>query len=175
MDNKGGNFLEDRAKSIDAINTLVQWLVDKDNVSFSNVIELLREKRREEKTLTVPLSALKNRALGILEAVTKYLKEELNLTYHQIAVLLNRDDRPIWVTYNKAKGKFPQELFVDRASLKIPVSIFTNRKLGVLENLVRYLKENLGLKYSDIAKMIDRDNRTIWASYNRIKSKIKNE
>ena len=35
----------------------------------------------------------------------EYLKDKLNLTYHEIAVLLNRDDRTIWTCYNIAKKK----------------------------------------------------------------------
>ena len=102
---------------VNAVDTLIQNLIEKNKISFSEVIELLREKRREKKVVTFPLSILKNRSLGILEAVTKYLKEELNLTYHEMAALLNRDDRPIWTTYNKAKCKFPNRIVIDKNSI----------------------------------------------------------
>jgi hypothetical protein len=53
----------------------------------------------------IPTSIFLDRSISVLEAISKYLKEEKNLTYHQIAVLLNRDDRTIWTCYNRAKGK----------------------------------------------------------------------
>ena len=51
----------------------------------------------------------------------------------------------------------------------IPVSIF-NKKLGSLESIVKYMKEELSNK--KIGEMLNRDNRTIWSIYN--KAKIKN-
>ena len=55
--------------------------------------------------ISIPSSILANRSLSVLEAISKYLKEEKGLTYHEIAVLLNRDDRTIWTCYNRAKKK----------------------------------------------------------------------
>lgn len=56
---------------------------------------------------------------------------------------------------------------------KIPISIFSNRKLGVLEIVVKYLIENHSLTYSKIAVMLNRDDRTIWTAYKN--AKIKSE
>ena len=53
----------------------------------------------------VPLRIFQNRGLAPLEAISEYLKDEKELTYHQIAELLNRDDRTIWTCYNRAKKK----------------------------------------------------------------------
>ncbi|MDO8628496.1 MAG: hypothetical protein Q7R56_01970 [Nanoarchaeota archaeon] len=39
-----------------------------------------------------------------LEAIVVYLKEQ-QLTYHEIAVILARDDRTIWTVYRRAKKK----------------------------------------------------------------------
>ncbi|MEK6887206.1 MAG: hypothetical protein AABW88_05230 [Nanoarchaeota archaeon] len=55
--------------------------------------------------IKIPISVLSNRSLATLESVVVYLKENLNLTYHQIAELLNRDDRTIWTCYNRASKK----------------------------------------------------------------------
>ena len=60
-----------------------------------------------------------------------------------------------------------------KVEINIPVSIFDDRRLGVLESLVFYLRENLSLKNSEIAKLLNRDDRTIWTVYNRVKKKIK--
>ncbi|MDO8740267.1 MAG: hypothetical protein Q7J54_01690 [Candidatus Woesearchaeota archaeon] len=53
----------------------------------------------------IPVSILKDRKLSALEAISEYLKESLNMNYHEIAVLMNRDDRTIWTVYNRAKKK----------------------------------------------------------------------
>ena len=57
--------------------------------------------------------------------------------------------------------------------IKIQVSIFDDRRLGVLESLVFYLRDTLSLKNSEIAKLLNRDDRTIWTVYNRVNKKIK--
>ncbi len=53
----------------------------------------------------IPLHIFHNRELAPLEGISKYLKEVANLSYHEIAVLLNRNDRTIWTCYNRAKKK----------------------------------------------------------------------
>jgi len=53
----------------------------------------------------IPLAIFKDRTLKPLEAISEYLKERHNLNYHEIAVLLNRNDRTIWTCYQRAKKK----------------------------------------------------------------------
>lgn len=55
----------------------------------------------------------------------------------------------------------------------IPINILKNRNLGMLESTVCYLKDEKELKYSQIAKLLCRDQRTIWATYNKAKKKLK--
>lgn len=54
---------------------------------------------------SIPISVLRDRSLKPLEAIVEYLKDIQGLTYHEIAELLNRDDRTIWTVYNRAKKK----------------------------------------------------------------------
>lgn len=49
----------------------------------------------------------------------------------------------------------------------IPVSVFSNRELGVLETLIKCLRENFSMKHCTIAKLINRDDRTIWVAYSK--------
>ncbi len=158
-------------REIEAINTFVQAILKKNDISFSRLTELLREKREEKLVIKAPCCIFKERSLGILEALTIYLKEELNLSYSEIASLLNRDHRPIWMTYNNAKKKFNNKLILDKQSLQIPISIFSERKLGLLEALTKYLKEDIEMANHEIAGALNRDNKTIWTSYNRSKKK----
>ena len=56
-------------------------------------------------SLMIPSFVFKDRRLKVLEVLVEYLKEKREMSYHEIAVLLNRDDRTIWTTYQKAKKK----------------------------------------------------------------------
>lgn len=154
-------------KDIEAINTLIQNILEKDNISFSKFVGMLKKKREEETAIMVPSSVFKERSLGILESLVVYLKDNINLTYHEIASLLNRDDRVIWGTYNNARKKFKGNFVAGKQAILIPVFIFTNRKIGVLESLVKYMKEELKFENYEIAGILNRNNRTIWTSYSR--------
>ena len=54
---------------------------------------------------SIPVSILQDRNISVLENVAAYLKDTFGLTYHAIAVLLNRNDRTIWTVYQRAKKK----------------------------------------------------------------------
>ncbi|MEK6974686.1 MAG: hypothetical protein AABW41_05630 [Nanoarchaeota archaeon] len=55
--------------------------------------------------LVIPAHVLRDRKLSALESIIEYLKEIRKLNYHEISVLLNRDERNIWTMYNRAKKK----------------------------------------------------------------------
>lgn len=65
-------------------------------------------------------------------------------------------------------SEFAKEEIVNEFS--IPVSIF-NKRLGSLESIVKYMKEELKLSNKKIGEMLNRDNRTIWGIYNKAKTK----
>lgn len=59
----------------------------------------------------------------------------------------------------------------DRTSLaNIPAGIFS-AELGTLETVTKYLKENKGLRLTEIALILNRDTRTIWGAYNSSRHK----
>ncbi|MBU0979301.1 MAG: hypothetical protein KJ709_00710 [Nanoarchaeota archaeon] len=49
--------------------------------------------------------------------------------------------------------------------LNVPISIFADRRLGMLESLTFYLHDKKKLSFHEIAAMLKRDDRTIWSSY----------
>jgi len=119
----------------------------------------------------VPVSIFSH-SIGPLEALVKYLKEDKKLKYSQIAKLLKRDQRTIWVTYNDAIKNLKSKL--NKKSLeKIPISIFSNRRIGVLEHVVLYLKDVKKISVSDISTLLNRKNSTIWATYYNARGKNK--
>jgi hypothetical protein len=120
---------------------------------------------------SIPVEIFANKKLGILEAAVKYLREEKGFSLTEIAQMLNRDRRTVWSTYDFAQKKCPQRVFVSGSRYWIPVSVFTGRDFGVLESLTTHLIEHYRLKFSQIAVLLQRDQRTIWTVYNRAKKK----
>lgn len=72
-------------------------------------------------------------------------------------------------------GITPEQLLtaiVHNKTVSIPISAFSN-KLSVLEIVVKYLREKKDMKYSEIARLLNRDDRTIWSTYNNTLKKSK--
>ena len=113
-----------------------------------------------------------NDKLSTFESICKYLKENLKLTYHGIAELLKRDDRTIWTVYNHSIPKQKKKFDVRKKDITIPLKIFRDRKLSILEHITRYLKEDFGMTYHEIAELLKRDDRTIWTVYDRALKKM---
>lgn len=94
--------------------------------------------------------------------------------YQKISEILNGSDRDgDLLTALEVFLDVYKEERLKKESPQIQLSLFSHRKLGVLEIVVKYLKENLSLKYSQIATMLNRDQRTIWAAYDQAKEKEK--
>jgi len=148
----------------ETINLVVKELKDKYKITKKETINIIRQ----EEEIPISIFAAK---LGALEALTKYMKENLNLSYHEIAERISRNDRTIWTAYSKAKEKHTKP-FEIKDKTTIPLSIFKNRKLTILESTVLYLKER-GLKFSEIAALLSREQRNIWTIHSRAVKKIR--
>ena len=75
-------------------------------VTYRNAKRKLESKFVEEiSPYSIPVSILQDRNLSVLENVASYLKDTFGLTYHKVAILLNRNDRTIWTVYQRAKKK----------------------------------------------------------------------
>jgi len=143
---------------------------EKTGIKEDKIYKLI-EKEISGKAVEIPISIFNNGELSALEAIVKYMKENMKLKYSQIGVLLNRDERNIWTTYNNSKKKRKKKFSIKKKDYAIPASIFKNRKLSVLENITKYLKENKKLTYHNIAELLNRNDRTIWTVYNRAQTK----
>lgn len=53
----------------------------------------------------LPVSIISERKMSVLESITYYLRRNYDLSYHDVAELLKRDDRTIWTVYNRALRK----------------------------------------------------------------------
>ena len=133
---------------------------------------MILAKTKEDRVILIPLSVFLDRGVSVLEAISEYLKDSKELSYHEIAVLLNRDDRTIWTCYNRAKKKNPGHVVKLAESREhIPSSIFLDREVSVLETIVEYLKDERKLSYHEMAVLLNRDDRTVWTCYSRAKKK----
>lgn len=114
-----------------------------------------------------------NKRLSPLETVAKFLKENLALSFKDAAVLLNRNQKTVWQAYKNGSKKFTAKFQEDYSKYNVPISSLKDRRYSILESVVSYLKENYALNYHQIAVMLNRDQRTIWTVYNRLKNKRK--
>ncbi|MBT4823626.1 hypothetical protein HN695_04510 [Candidatus Woesearchaeota archaeon] len=122
--------------------------------------------------------------LGCLEAVVKYLRENLNLKLKDIAAKLQKSEANVRISYSKASKKHLKKFrtinVVDKhrkvtgAIVFVPLNIFVS-KLSMLEALVKFLKDDKELKYNEIGKLLGRNQRTIWTVYNRAIKKLNSE
>ena len=157
-------------KSFQILKLALDELKGKYNARTEDIFNLI-ERKPFSKEILIPVSIFEADGLSALEAVCKYLKEELDLNYSKIALILNRDSRTIWTTYNIARKKRKERLPARESKFSIPASIFTDRKLSVLEAIAGYLRDNFNLRYSEIAALLNRNERNMWAVYSRYKKK----
>ena len=101
----------------------------------------------ERKSYDSLLSDLsKDKVLGLF---LDHLKKEHNFSEKEILDTIQKDD----------------------SEIMIPVGIF-NEKLSSLESIIKYLVENLEMKNKDIARLLGRNIRTTWTTYNNAKKKF---
>jgi hypothetical protein len=142
-----------------------------------------------------PITALANRKFSVLEAIVTLMKDELGLKFIEIACELHRDPRNIFTAYQRARAKnketqsnessnplnrsvaglcrklnitekaLLEQLKTREAQTQIPTSIFSNEKLSGLELISKYLIENCGLQFAEAGRILNRDSRTVWTSY----------
>ena len=91
-------------KSFQILKLALEEIKDKYGINSNEILSLV-EKKSVSKEVLIPISIFKVEGLSALETICKYLKEELDLNYSKIALLLNRNDRTIWTVYQRAKKK----------------------------------------------------------------------
>ena len=137
---------------------------------FEDFLAYLKQRKEVEKD-SIPISIFSNRVLAPLEAAVKYLRENLDYSYGEISLLINRKSGPIGVTYRNSKRKFPSRFKVFLTQESIPISIFKYSKMTVFETIVTYLKDVRGFGFRKIAELLNRSYGTVWTVYRRAKIK----
>src|SRR3989344_9526448 len=161
-------FSLDKATDSEIKDILIDFLKEKYNLKNKDIREII--KKRREKEILLPVSIFNN-DLSTLENAVKYLKEHLYFNIKKISNLLERDYRSVYNTYKRSLRK-KHPINVSESRINIPLSIFKDKKYSALESLVKFLKEEFQLRYSEIALMLNLDQRTIWTVYKRCRNKI---
>ncbi len=149
------------------LQIIIEKLKEKHNISRKEISEIVGVREKVQ----IPATIF-SKKLGALESITKYMKENLNMNYHEIAKKLGRNERTVWTAYKKATEKQKEPLKIKKTEFLLPISIFENKKLTILESVIVYLKEGKGMKYHDIAHLLDRDQRNIWTICSRAVKKL---
>ncbi|MBW2992426.1 sigma-70 region 4 domain-containing protein [Candidatus Woesearchaeota archaeon] len=112
-----------------------------------------------------------NKQLSSFESIVKYLVENCGLKIAFISKIFNRTNKTIWQAYRSSKEKLPKK-FTDLSSkFWIPASLFSDRKLSVLEHITIYLKTSYSMSFKEIAKILLRDITTVRTVYYRGRKK----
>lgn len=156
---------------------LVSLLIDEINrhhdLTFQEILSGIEAKIPypiKGKEINIPVGIFSNDALGSLEAIVKYLKEDLKIKFSKIGKLTNRSNKTIWATYHNAFKKMPFSFGAISKDILIPISVFSDRSYSTLECVVGFVKD---LEYSnhEVASILHLDDRTIWTVWDRVKKK----
>lgn len=131
--------------------------------------QLLEALSRNPVSETVPLQIFAQ-GLGILEALCQHLVDEQGRELRAVANLLNRSYSTITNTLRKARQKPMHEPAEDHG-IRIPLTLFQDRSHAPLQALVAYLRDHEQMRFSDIARALDRDPRNINATYREVMRK----
>jgi hypothetical protein len=112
-------------KQLSSLEAISKYLIENKGLSLKQISSLLNRSNRNiwnsynsskkkfphklvvKESQLIPCSVLRDLRHTLLENIVSYLKGSFNLSYHQIAVMLYRDDRTIWTVYKRAQKKKP--------------------------------------------------------------------
>jgi len=119
---------------------------------------------------TIPVEIFSG-TLSPAESIVKYMKENMEMTLHDIGGALCRDERGIWGSYNRAKKKMPEAFNIVGSTVQVPVEIFKDRTKSILEAVIVYLVDQCKLKFSRIAKLLNKKYSTVYTTHQRAHKK----
>lgn len=162
----GRIYIEEQV-SINRLEVLFAKLSTKYKLDNEKIVDIIKKRQQY---LSIP-ARIFNSKLSPLETVVLYLFTKFKANITQISKLLLRDHTTIWTTLDNARKKKFKQFEVGEDTL-IPIKIFSQRKLSILESLCTYLKDEHALTYHEIAKILGKNDRTVWTVINRTKLKM---
>ena len=170
---KVGKFSEPSSNFVSEENFILKIIEEfserlRQNYNYSNkeIINLF-----EKVELLIPIEIFSS-GLAPAEALTKFLKENCDKNFHEISLMIKRNEKSIWQNYHRAIKKMPSH-FAFESKLKIPVSAFGDNKLSVFECLIFHLKEQKQLKNIRIAHLLGKNPSNVWSVYSRAMKKLR--
>lgn len=155
-----------REKSLELVSNLIENIKATYGLCDQDIVDVLKF---GNSSIKIPVNIFSSE-LSPAMSLVKYLKENMNMKYSQIAQTLKRDDRGIWSTYNVAAKKYPQKFEVT-SKVMIPIEVFSDRKYSIFESLITYMKNVLHVDFKDIAEELGKSPSTIYTVYRRARLK----
>ena len=86
----------------------------------------------------------------------------LDRSLSEIALLLEKVEKEFDISKKKAL-----ELLSDKldSEINVPLSVFESRKLGQLEAITKYLREEHRMRYSEIARLLKKSEPVVGVVY----------
>ena len=164
----GGLEAIERANLQLILQDVIYKLREQDQLDLPELINLYQKLTPEKK---VPLSIFTT-TLYPIEAITKYLHEEEQLTFTQIAELLNRNPKNIWTAYKRSTQKFKKPFSKIQEKYFIPLSLFQNETKTPLEAIILYLKSIYQLTNKKIALILNNSPNSVAVLLKRAGRKV---
>jgi hypothetical protein len=155
----------DEQPALVRLESLFKGLEKRYSLNKQTILNLISQRS----TYTAVPVSIFGQSLSPLESLTLYLKKHLSFTIPEIAKITNRNPSTIWTTLKNAEKK-QKTRHLDK-SILVPLTIFSDRRLSILEILSTYLYSKHDLTYHQIADLLNKDDRTIWTVINRAKKK----
>jgi DNA-directed RNA polymerase specialized sigma24 family protein len=159
--------VQDAGDSRELLKSIIRFMKANQQLSMDELVSFYAEAASED---SVPLSVFAG-GLTPSAALCSYLKRERCLSFHEIAVILNRDDRSVWTSCARAERRPVRRVDMKDDDILIPLAVFQDRSRSILEHVVSYLRETRGLSNSRIARLTNKNPSAIATVANRADEK----
>ncbi len=149
------------------LNYLLTEMISEEDLQLSDLMEMFNEIKSEQ---LIPLSIFSYK-LKPAGAICKFLRENLSYSNKKVSILINRDERSTWSSYQRAKLKMKKKFVDKNEEYRLPVSIFQDRSYSLMESLLIYLSKYYGLSNKEMAKLLNKSSNSIAVVVKRAKEK----
>tara|TARA_Y100000310_G_scaffold101887_1_gene100006 strand:+ start:9271 stop:9675 length:405 start_codon:yes stop_codon:yes gene_type:complete len=119
--------------------------------------------------ILVDIGIFRDRRVSFSEALMMWLEGE-GFSNAEIGRLLGRDGRTVWTILDRGHKKVDR-LKIEEVGVVVGTGIFRNRRFSILEAMVMYLVDSMGIGYREIGRLLGRSEKTVWTVYRRVLEK----
>jgi DNA-binding CsgD family transcriptional regulator len=120
----------------------------------------------ENNLILVPTAIFADRSISFSESIVEYLWTEHRLGPAEIGRLLSMDRRNVYTLMQRVCRR-ARRVTRPTDNIFVPVSVFSSRKVSMLEALICHLRDNTRLTNKQTALLLDRSEKTISTAYIR--------